>query len=532
MEKNTTTTSLFETYGLTPADLEAIHHRGLSTQEAVWQFEQYVQGVPHTVLERPAHVGDGIDSYSEDQMRQFAEVFDAQKDEFLLTKFVPASGAATRMFKFLLAFLNDFNPQTDTINGYINKTDAAALTTFLTGKEKFPFYTRVRALLKTQLTAEEMRQSDTFNYHFIRLLTQPDGLDYANKPKGVLEFHRYRDRVATAVEEQLCEAALYAASNGKARIHFTVSPAHRNLFEQCVSEVRPSVEQQTGVHIKVDYSYQDPATDTLAVNPNNSPFRDGSGKVLFRPGGHGSLIRNLNALDADLAFIKNIDNVIQNNVETIALYKKGLAGLLLDVQQKTFSLLRQLDENPSDRTLIEPCKTLLEASLNTPLSEDFELFSAENKLQHLKKLLNRPMRVCGMVKNEGEPGGGPFWVLDRKGNTTLQIVEGSQIGSKNKEQQELFKKSTHFNPVDLVCSLKDYRGQRFDLTQFVDYKTGFIVHKTNEGRHLKSYEHPGLWNGAMAKWLTIFVEVPLLTFNPVKTVNDLLKPAHQPAPNE
>ncbi len=531
MEKNTTTPNLPETYGITPKDLSDISLHGIATDDVLRQFKQYEHGVPHTVLERPARVGDGIQQLPVAEMERLASIFDKQKDALALAKFVPASGAATRMFKFLLAFLKDFDPGNDTINAYINKHGATALTTFLAGKDKFPFYSRLKAIVKAQVPASELAKTDAFDYHIIRLLTQPEGLNYANKPKGVLEFHKYPDRVATALEEQLCEAALYASSDGLARVHFTVSPVHRTLFEDCVSEVKPRVEAATGIRIAVEYSYQDASTDVVAVNPDNTLFRTHSGQLLFRPGGHGALIRNLNALEADIVFVKNIDNVIQNHAETIALYKKGLAGLLLEVQQKTFVLLHQLDENPSDRTLIEPCKTWLEQTLNTPLSEDFEMFSDENKLQHLRKLLNRPMRVCGMVKNEGEPGGGPFWVLDRKGNTVLQIVESSQV-SKDKDQQMLFKKSTHFNPVDLVCGLKDYRGNKFDLLQFVDYQSGFIVRKTSEGRELKSYEHPGLWNGAMAKWLTLFVEVPLITFNPVKTVNDLLKTAHQPSLNE
>jgi hypothetical protein len=250
--------------------------------------------------------------------------------------------------------------------------------------------------------------------------------------------------------------------------------------------------------------------------------------LVFRPGGHGALIENLNNLDADIIFIKNIDNIIQNNVEKTALYKKGLAGVLIELQQQTFTYLREIETQKVEHENIDEIILFLKEKLNTKISDDFHAFSFENKLSKIKEALNRPIRVCGMVKNEGEPGGGPFWVRDEKGNLSLQIVESSQVDLTNTHQHKILDSATHFNPVDLVCGIKNYKNEKFDLTQFVDHNTGFIVEKTILDKKIKAYELPGLWNGAMAKWLTVFVQVPLLTFNPVKTVNDLLKPAHQP----
>jgi hypothetical protein len=355
-----------------------------------------------------------------------------------------------------------------------------------------------------------------------------DHFDFANKPKAVLEFHRYETEITTPVEEHLNECAFYASSNAVSHLHFSVSESHENLFQKIINEVKQKVENKSNTKLNVSYSYQDKSTDTISVTPNNETFRNENGQLVFRPGGHGALINNLNNLDADLLFIKNIDNVIQNHIQEITLYKKGLAGVLLDIQQQIFKILKAVENDEIAEKNIPEIIDFMEQKLNIDVLEDFDKYTLGNKLEFIKNKLNRPIRVCGMVKNEGEPGGGPFWVRSYKGNVSLQIVESTQVETNNAEQADILAKATHFNPVDLVCATKNYRGEKFDLTQFIDQSTGFIVSKNRNGRDLKGYELPGLWNGAMAKWITVFVEVPLITFNPVKTVNDLLKPAHQP----
>mgnify|MGYP000034071972 CR=1 FL=1 len=371
-------------------------------------------------------------------------------------------------------------------------------------------------------------ESDKKNYHFIKLLLDSEYFNFSNKPKAILPFHKYVTHTATPIEEHLNESALYASSNGISNLHFTISDIHQSQFEKIIEDEIRKVENKTQTKINITFSFQNPATDTIAVGTDNLPFRNDLGKLVFRPAGHGALIDNLNQIDADVIFIKNIDNVIQNHIETIMLYKKALAGILLELQQQVFSILNRIENNELSENDIPEIIAFVESALNTPIIEDFSKYTLENKILYIKELLNRPMRVCGMVKNEGEPGGGPFWVRDGKGNISLQIIETSQVDLQNHAQVQVLENATHFNPVDLVCATKDFQGNKFDLNHFVDHNTGFIVDKNKDGRDLKAYELPGLWNGAMAKWITVFVEVPLITFNPVKTVNDLLKPAHQP----
>ena len=358
------------------------------------------------------------------------------------------------------------------------------------------------------------------------MLLDVGNFNFSNKPKAILPFHRYATHTATPIEEHLKESALYASSKGESNLHFTISEIHKSQFEKIIDNEIKKVENKFKTTINIEFSFQNASTDTLAVSLDNLPFRNEFGKLVFRPAGHGALLNNLNQIDADVIFIKNIDNVIQNHIETITLYKKALAGILLEKQKKIFDILRQIhsfkESELSDLILF------LQKELNISIIEDFHKYTLENKIIHIQNILNRPIRVCGMVINEGEPGGGPFWMQDNKGNVSLQIVESSQIDLQNSIQESIFSKATHFNPVDIVCSIKDYNGNKFDLNQFVDHQSGFIVSKNKNGKDIKAYELPGLWNGAMAKWITIFVEIPLITFNPVKTVNDLLKPPHQP----
>ncbi|WP_293891203.1 DUF4301 family protein [Flavobacterium sp.] len=528
MEENVTTKeNLAKHHGFTAADFEQIKGLGISLDKIEGELLLFQMGIPKITLERPAKIDDGIRKLSHDEFQKHAQFFDTQKPGLKLKKFVPASGAASRMFKFLSEFLIDFDHDNETINAYINRKKDKNLPIFLAGIEKFPFYDKIKASLKTLYSDYYSLESHEKSYRFINAMLSPKHFDFCNKPKGVLDFHKYGTEIATPAEEHLNECAFYASSNSVSHLHFTVSDHDEDLFQTIIDRVKHKVEEKSKTTVHVSYSNQDSSTDTIAVASNNEPFRNENGQLVFRPGGHGALINNLNNLDADVIFIKNIDNVIQNHIQEIALYKKALAGVLIDLQQQGFKILKAVDNNEVSAQNIPEIMNFMEQKLNIDILEDFCKYSIKNKLEFIKDKLNRPIRVCGMVKNEGEPGGGPFWVKSYKGNVSLQIVESSQVDTHNTEQAQILAKATHFNPVDLVCGTKNYLGEKFDLTQYVDQSTGFIVSKNKNGKELKGYELPGLWNGGMAKWITVFVEVPLLTFNPVKTVNDLLKPAHQ-----
>jgi nicotinamide riboside kinase len=513
--------------GFNSADYIEIFHRKINLDTLEYQFQIVKNGLSKINLDRPALINDGVIALSDEEAVYHANYFDKKKENLKLKKFVPASGAASRMFKFLNEFFNDYKPNEETINAYINRKKDKNLSLFLVAKEKFAFHDAVLETAKTLVSDFDTASKDAKDYAFIKAMLSPKHFNFSSKPKAVLPFHKYDNHIATAIEEHLNECVSYATSNDKSYLHFTVSEEHQSNFETIVNEIKSKFEVQNNSSICVKYSYQDKATDVIALDLEGNPFREENGQLVFRPGGHGALIENLNNLHADIIFIKNIDNVIQNQVEVVALYKKALAGILIQIQEEVFNYLRLLDSGSISNENLNEIVSFLETKLKISVLEDFSKYTKESKIEHLQTILNRPIRVCGMVKNEGEPGGGPFWVRDAKGNVFLQIIEASQI---EKNQVKILEKATHFNPVDLVCGTKNYQGQHFDLTQFVDKNTGFIVEKNKNGKPLKAFELPGLWNGAMAHWLTIFVEVPLVTFNPVKTVNDLLKPAHQ-APN-
>ena len=519
--------SIAKQHGFSSADFVQIYNHGISFNKILKQLEIFKNGILKSNLISPATINNGILSLSEAEFEERAKFFDLQKEKLKLKKFVPASGAASRMFKFLSAFLNDFDIKKETINAYINRKKDSDLSIFIVAMDKFPFFKSVDQKLKEVYPDFETLDRDYKNYYFVKILLDPDYFDFANKPKAVLPFHQYKTHIANPIEEHLNECVHYASSNQVSNLHFTVSEIHQNLFENEVEVLKEKVEADSGVEIAISYSYQNKSTDSICVDAKNIPIRDKNNNLVFRPGGHGALIENLKELDSDVIFIKNIDNVIQNYIDTIALYKKALAGVLIKVQQKVFGYLNAIEQKEIKEENIEEMVAFLMQKLNIELSSDFNKFTFENKVNKIKELLDRPIRVCGMVKNEGEPGGGPFWVRNDKGAVSLQIVETSQVDLANKKQTEILAEATHFNPVDLVCGIKNYKNEKFDLLQFVDQKAGFIVEKSVDGKIVKSYELPGLWNGAMANWLTIFVAVPLITFNPVKTVNDLLKAAHQ-----
>lgn len=512
--------------GFSSHDFVKIYEHGVSLQNIQNQLDFFKNRIAKTDLVETAMVLNGILKLSENDLQQKATFFDTMKPSLKLNKFVPASGAASRMFKFLSVFLDEFDIQNESIHAYINRKKDSELAVFIVGLEKFPFFNEVLIELERTFPDFNNLDSDYKNYYFIKLLLSTEYFNFANKPKAILPFHKYKSHIATPIEEHLYECVNYSSSNGKSHLHFTVSETHQNEFEIVINAIKNEIENENNTKIDISFSNQDKSTDTIAVDMNNKPFRDEIGNLVFRPGGHGALIMNLNNLDADIIFIKNIDNVIQNHIEKIALYKKALAGILFELQQQIFQYLNEIDNGNEE--YLDEVILFSKNELNIELVNGFSKYTLENKITHLKNILDRPIRVCGIVKNEGDTGGGPFWVRDSKGNISLQIVETSQIDLTNINQANILANATHFNPVDLVCGIRNYKNEKFDLSRFVDTNSGFIVYKNKNGQPLKGYELPGLWNGAMAKWITVFVEVPLMTFNPVKTVNDLLNPPHQP----
>ena len=511
------------------SDIKQIEKKGLTLAKVKSQIEIFKSGLPFSNLISAAIVNDGVLKLSEQELQDKIAYFESKQASSSILKFVPASGAATRMFKFLFSFMEEFSPEEESLNSYLNKIKNKDLSIFLVGIEKLPFYAEVMSVINENYSNYKALPVEKQITLFVKTMLDNDELNYGNFPKGLLPFHTYKNnRTATAFEEHLFEAALYASSNQKAVLHFTVSEKHEAKFKSEFTRIKELVELATGVHFDISFSYQKEATDTIAVTPKDKPFRDANGKLLFRPSGHGALIENLNDLEADVIFIKNIDNVVVCSFkEEVAKYKKVLAGVLLEIQERIFGYLKRLEsDNISCDELIEIAEFLLN-KLNVKISPEFEKYKDKYQVEYLREKLNRPIRVCGMVKNEGEPGGGPFWVKGEGYNVSLQIVESAQINLKNKQQKSILKSATHFNPVDLVCGVKDYKGRKFDLRDFIDPKAAFITMKTKSGKELKALELPGLWNGSMANWNTVFVEVPLITFNPVKTVNDLLKSPHQ-----
>ncbi|MGB5821762.1 MAG: DUF4301 family protein [Saonia sp.] len=504
-------------------DLLQLSKKGIAENKVLDQLETFKEGIPFVRLENAAVVSKGISKFSSDEEKRLIQNFDNAKSDLSLLKFVPASGAASRMFKALFNFLETFEPKKEDLKTYLERTGDKDIATFFDHLKEFPFYEDVMTKISGKTVSE-----DEERYLFVKEMLLEDGLNYGFYPKGLLPFHRYVGYAATPFEEHLKEAALYAQGNGVAHLHFTISEQHSAMFKLAFESVKERVSSATNVSYTLGYSYQKPATDTIAVTMENLPFRNEEGTLLFRPGGHGALIENLNEQDADIIFIKNIDNVVVPEfVDKVADSKKLLAGLLLKIQDEVFRYADLLDKNNMTAEELNHMKLFLEDKLNVRFSENFSSFSIGEQIAILKDKINRPIRICGMVKNEGEPGGGPFWVRDRNDHISLQIIESAQVDMSNEKQRDILKNSTHFNPVDLVCGVRNYKGEKYNLLNFVDPKQGFITKKTKEGKELKALELPGLWNGAMAYWNTIFVEVPLITFNPVKTVNDLLKPTHQ-----
>lgn len=470
-------------------DTEQIKSHGLTPEIVAQQLADFVCGFPYANITRPASVGNGIIELSDIDITRYAEKYTAAQATKKIVKFVPASGAATRMFRDLFEFLN-----TGTMNDVTRRV--------LDNLDKFAFWDDLRQFLPDTPTDRDK----------IACMLTNAGLDYGNLPKGLIAFHKYDTYSRTALEEHLVEGAQYAAANGTVHIHFTVSPEHLAGFHALLARAVPEYSARYGVKYDITMSNQSTSTDTIAVNPDNTPFRTDDGRLLFRPAGHGALIENLNNIDADIVFIKNIDNVTTDELrgDTIK-YKHVLAGLLLSLQARAFEYLNNFVAYD-----LNEIRTFIKNDLCVRTSDDAPA-------EMLRQILNRPIRVCGMIKNIGAPGGGPFWVRDEHGTESLQIVESSQIAP---DARDIMNASSHFNPVDLVCGTRDAHGKPFDLTAFVDHKAGFISEKSYGGHALRAMERPGLWNGAMAHWNTVFVAVPASTFTPVKVVTDLLSSSH------
>ncbi|HET7361122.1 MAG TPA: DUF4301 family protein [Salinimicrobium sp.] len=504
-------------------DLSQIKERGMTPETIEEQIGVFKRGNIVANLREAANVKNGIDFYSDEKKEELIALYESQKDKLDILKFVPASGAATRMFKSLYEFLEKYEPKNELVEDYVERKNDPKLELFFRRMPDLPFFGDIKKNIED---FDALRESER-QFKFVKAMLG-EGYELGDAPKGLVPFHLYKTYAATAFEEHLREAADYAVSNGKSKIHFTVTKAHLHKFEEEYKRIRQRLEEETGIKFEISFSFQDQKTDTLAVDENNEPIRDENGKLFFRPGGHGALLDNLNQQQADLIFIKNIDNVVvPKHRDILAENKKMLAGRLLQLQKKTFEYLKILEEEDVSEEKLNTMLAFMQKQLNSGLSFEEEGTGKDEKIAFIKRKLNRPIRVCGMVKNEGEPGGGPFWTTDKSGEISLQIVESAQIDFDNYQQSKIAQEASHFNPVDLVCGTKNHKGETFNLHDFVDRDAGFISNKTQNGKPLKALEHPGLWNGGMANWITIFVEVPIETFNPVKTVADLLKPTHQ-----
>lgn len=499
-------------------DLNLFKERNVSVEQIEAQLDAFKTGFPFLKLESAATVGNGILKVSESDKEHYISVWDRfLAEDGNILKFVPASGAASRMFKALFSFLDTDGTVLD---GFMEK--------FFANIHKFAFFEDLNAVVVSKNGADIDALIAQKNYKpIVASLLEKEGLNYGSLPKALLKFHKTGAEIHTALAEHLEEGAQYAKNKeGHVNVHFTVSGEHRELFEKEIARVKPLFAELYGTVYDISMSEQKASTDTIAVNMDNTPFRE-NGRLLFRPGGHGALIENLNDVDADVVFIKNIDNVVpKTKRESTVAYKKIIGGVLVDVQQKIAEYLRLIENGNYTAGQIQEIEKFVEETLCVKNGKTAQMEESE-LVAYLIRKLNRPIRVCGVVRNEGEPGGGPYIAYNQDGTASLQILESSQIDKNDVEAMALMQGATHFNPVDLVCYIVDYKGNKFDLTKYVDKNTGFISEKSKSGHEIKALELPGLWNGAMSDWNTIFVEVPVDTFNPVKTVNDLLRLAHQ-----
>jgi hypothetical protein len=503
----------------------------IPVETIIGQIETFKKGIPHVRIVRACTVGDGISIIPEEHFNKYFDLSQRALDNERIIKFVPASGAASRMFKQLLSVLTKSKTKQKELENAANSGDeeSSSVLEYITNLKQFAFYDDlIKLMMDEGLNLEQLIKQGEYK-DIIKFTLDPVGLGYAGKPKGSIKFHYYREGSRTAFEEHIIEALNYTKTkNGPAHIHFTISSEHENLVK---SEIDPVVKKycKDGKQLQVSYSFQKTVTNTVAATADNKPFRDEEGKIVFRPGGHGALLSNLNDLKADIIVIKNIDNLVPDHLrEETYKYKKLLIGYLVELHSKLCSYLAQLVKTHVSDEMLEVIRNFVINDLQIEITKDYESMSSDNNRDYLFHLMNRPIRICGMVRKENHPGGGPFWVLEKDGNVTKQVVETTQIDLGNKGQQQILESATHFSPVDFICCVRDYNNNPFDLYQFSDKDSGLITIKSKDGKELKALELPGLWNGGMANWITAFVEVPKITFNPVKEVNDLLKTEHQP----
>lgn len=519
-------------------DLAYLQALGISADEICRQIEVFQRDAAFVVLERPCRTGDGIVRLTPAQLESClaAYAYAAKQGRFM--KFVPASGAATRMFQCLYQALagpwDDLRVALQAGGaGRVSSpgvpADLDGLARFIRERRRLPFYQLWNDACGGRFgrPLEALIESGDIHGALTTLLDE-DGLGYGSLPKALIPFHRYGDEPRTALEEHLVEAAATVRDGrGRCQVHFTLGGDSEAGFRQLAERVRGGYQDRLGCEFHLSYSLQQRGTDTIAVNLDNRPLRDSSGRLLLRPSGHGALLENLNRLQADLVFIKNIDNVVPDHLkDATLLWKKALGGLLVEIQQQAHTLARGLEVG-AEEPLLTAARGFFQQWLPPPFPPEFAALPAAEQGRRLWERLQRPIRVCGVVANTGEPGGSPFWVRGGDGSLSLQIVEQVQVRLSDPEQAAIWRRATHFNPVDLVCAVRDVHGRCFDLPRFRDPEAVFITRKSSQGRELKALERPGLWNGAMAYWNTLFVEVPPITFNPVKTVNDLLRPEHQ-----
>lgn len=516
-----------------PRDLEDIRARGITPEEIKRQTDLLRAPPPPPVLDRPCTPEDGILTLKTDEASARIHLFDQAREEGRLSKFIPASGAATRMFKSLLAYRER---HADVLRDVLEKEseqgdpDATEVLHFILGLPRFPFFDSLRALLQEKGINPSTLLSEGRYGPWVDLLLGKTGMDMASVPKALFPFHRVGSGVRTALEEHLIESVdSLRDGEGLCRLHFTVSDEHRERFDRELKDVLLRLEKTSRCRFQVASSVQKPSTDTVALDGDQRLARRKDGGILFRPGGHGALLENLNEAGGDVVFVKNIDNVGHESLpgET-SHWDALLAGLLLDLQFHLSQRASWLTTRPKDSRILLEAEDFAARRLNIRPPEGHAEKEPAVRREWLLTRFNRPLRVCAVVKNTGEPGGGPFWVRGPDGETTAQIVESAQV-SDDLGQKKIFQSSTHFNPVHMVCALRNARGESFDLRSFVDPDAVFVADKSADSRPLRVLERPGLWNGAMARWTTVFVEAPLSIFHPVKTVNDLLRPDHQPS---
>ncbi len=495
-------------------DVRQIERFGLDLQSVEKQLSMHRSGPTFIKLNRPCAVHDGIFSFSTAQQRRFISLYDQKSGHFTLQKFVPASGAASRMFSewFAVGSRGSFGSK-------------SLDERFIRHLEQLPFYDRIAGSREGRKLLKEKNIGGLLKY-----ILSSDGLHLGKHPKALVPFHRYHSKdIRTPMEEHIAEAALYTVSQeNESSIHFTLSPGFKSSVTGFLKTVVPRYSAKNKIRYKISLSLQALSTNTIALDENQLPFRDETGKIVFRPGGHGALLGNLNSLDADFIFVRNIDNIAPETLwGKIIPYRKMLGGLAISIREEIISHIRQLKNNNIRRSQLDEIIFFCSSTLNIVFPHRFLILSMPEKIRTLLSALNRPLRVCGMVKNENHPGGGPFWVEEKDGTQTLQIVENAHVNMLEKDQADIWSGAGYFNPVDMVCCIKDYRGKRFNLRTFVNHDTYLITSKHEKGRELKALEVPGLWNGSMAYWNTVFVRLPVIVFNPVKTVYDLLCPGHR-----